>query len=126
MRRPTKTLWEKKSLFGYQHIYRFPQCFLLVLSFQPLFNCRMQMLLIWIRFCTNFLLFIIKSNLTQAINSDFSKLKEFTDGNFEFDENGRKFSKHVENTVGKEDLLFTSNFSFSRSVFKTCSADMDW
>ena len=32
---------------------------------------------------------------------DYSKLKEFADDNFEFVENGRKFSKWVENTVGK-------------------------
>ena len=30
---------------------------------------------------------------------DFSKLKEFADDNFKFDENGRKFSKLVENNV---------------------------
>ena len=30
-----------------------------------------------------------------------SKLKEFADDNFKFDKNGRKLSKHVENTVGK-------------------------
>ena len=29
------------------------------------------------------------------------KIKEFADDNFKFDENGRKFSKRVENTVGK-------------------------
>ena len=32
---------------------------------------------------------------------DSSKLKDFADDNFEFDENGRKFSKQGENTVGK-------------------------
>ena len=32
---------------------------------------------------------------------DSSKLKEFADDNFKFDENGRKLSKQVENTVGK-------------------------
>ena len=32
---------------------------------------------------------------------DSSKLKEFADNNFNFDENSRKFSKRVENTVGK-------------------------
>ena len=47
-----------------------------------------------------------------------SKLKEFADDNFKFDENGRKLSKRVENTVEKEKLLVTSNFSFSHSVFK--------
>ena len=32
---------------------------------------------------------------------DSAKLKEFTDDKFSFDENGRKFPKPVENTVGK-------------------------
>ena len=32
--------------------------------------------------------------------SDQSKLKQFADNNFKFDENSRKFSKRVENTVG--------------------------
>ena len=42
--------------------------------------------------------------------------------NFESDENGRKFSKRVENIVGKgekEKLLVMSNFSFSHNAFKT-------
>ena len=32
---------------------------------------------------------------------DSSKLKEYADDNLNFDENGKKFSKRVENTVGK-------------------------
>ena len=32
---------------------------------------------------------------------DYSNAKEFADDNFEFDENGIKFSKSIENTVGK-------------------------
>ena len=48
--------------------------------------------------------------------SDSSKLKEFADDNFKWNENGVKFSKRVENTVGKGGS--TSNFSFSHSVFK--------
>ena len=43
----------------------------------------------------------------------FFKLKGFADNNLNFDENGKKFSKRVENTV-----LVMSNFSFSLSVFK--------
>ena len=35
---------------------------------------------------------------------DSSKLKEFADDNFKFDENGRKLSKQVENTVGKGEI----------------------
>ena len=46
-----------------------------------------------------------------------SKLKEFADDDFKFDENER-FSKTVENTVRKEKLLVTSDFSFSNNVFK--------
>ena len=34
------------------------------------------------------------------------------------DENGRKLSERVENTVGKRGLLITSSFSFSHSDFK--------
>ena len=51
-------------------------------------------------------------------NSTPFQHKEFTDDNFEFDENGRKLSKWVENTVEKEKLCVTSNFSFSQSIFK--------
>ena len=32
------------------------------------------------------------------------KLKDFAEDNFKFDNNGRKFSKEVENTVGKEEI----------------------
>ena len=35
---------------------------------------------------------------------DSSKLKEFADDNSKFDENGGKFSKGVENTVGKGEI----------------------
>ena len=35
---------------------------------------------------------------------DSSKLKDFADDNFKFDENGRKLSKLVENTVGKGEI----------------------
>ena len=35
---------------------------------------------------------------------DCSKLKDFADDNFEFYENGRKFSKRVEITVGKGEI----------------------
>ena len=33
-----------------------------------------------------------------------SKLKEFADINFKFDENGGKFSEKIENTVGKGEI----------------------
>ena len=50
---------------------------------------------------------------------DSPKLKVFSEDNFTFDENGRKFSKSAENTVGKTKLLVMSNFSLSHSVFKS-------
>ena len=51
---------------------------------------------------------------------DSSKLKEFADGNFKSDENGRKLSKWVllKTLWEKEKLLVMSNFSFFHSVFK--------
>ena len=43
---------------------------------------------------------------------DSSKLEEFADDNFEFNENGRKFSKWVENNVGKGEIApFPTVFS---------------
>ena len=41
---------------------------------------------------------------------DSSKLKEFADDNFKFDENGRKLSKQVENTVGKREIARYEQF----------------
>ena len=41
---------------------------------------------------------------------DSSNLKEFADDNFNFDENGRKFSKPVENTVGKGEIARYEQF----------------
>ena len=47
----------------------------------------------------------IRDSLVNSFPNDkflySSKLKEFADGNFKFDENGRKCSKWVENTVRK-------------------------
>ena len=44
---------------------------------------------------------------------DPSKVKDFTDDNFKFHKNGRKFFRWVENTVEKEQFLL-----FFHSVFK--------
>ena len=49
---------------------------------------------------------------------DSSKVKEYADDNSKFDENGVEFSKRVENNVGKEKLLVSSNLSFFYTVFK--------
>ena len=57
-------------------------------------------------------------------NLDTSKLKEFADDSFKFDENGKKFSKWVENTVGKEEFARYGQFLlFPQGFQKTCTAD---
>ena len=55
---------------------------------------------------------------------DSSKLKEFVDDNFNLDENGWKFSKRVENTVGKGEIARYEQFLLFLQCFqKTCTAD---
>ena len=49
---------------------------------------------------------------------DSSKLKEFADHKFEFDENGRKFSKRVENTVAEEEIARYEEFLLLPVFFK--------
>ena len=56
---------------------------------------------------------------------DSSKLKEFADDSFKFDENGRKFCKRVENNVGKGEITHYEQFLLFPQCFqKTCTADM--
>ena len=55
---------------------------------------------------------------------DASKLKEFADDNFRFIENGKKLSKQVENTVGKEEIAHYEQFLLFPQCFqKTCTVD---
>ena len=55
---------------------------------------------------------------------DSSKLKEFADNNFKFNENSRRFSKRVENTVGKGEIArFEPFLLFPQCFQKTCTAD---
>ena len=49
-----------------------------------------------------------------------SKLTEFADNNSKFDKNGRKFSKWVENTVGKGEIARYKQFL----VFPVFSKDL--
>ena len=50
-----------------------------------------------------------------------SKLKEFADDNFKFDENERKLSKRVENTVGKGEIARYEQFLLFPQCFqKAC------
>ena len=46
-----------------------------------------------------------------------SKLKEFADDSSKFDENGKRLSKRVENTVGKGEIAHYEQFSPFPTVF---------
>ena len=51
-------------------------------------------------------------------------MQEFADDNFRFNENGRKFSKRVENTVGKGKIAcYEQFFLFPQCFQKTLTAD---
>ena len=55
---------------------------------------------------------------------DSSKLKEFADDNNKFDEDGHRFSKCVENTVGKGEIARYEQFLlFPQCSQKTSNAD---
>ena len=49
---------------------------------------------------------------------DRSKLKQSAEGNFKFDENSRKFSKQVENTVGKGEIARYKKFLLCLPCFQ--------
>ena len=52
---------------------------------------------------------------------DRSNLKQSADDNFKFDENSRKFSKWVENTVGKGEIArYEQFFLFPQCFQKAC------
>ena len=48
---------------------------------------------------------------------DSSNLKEFADDNFKFDENGGKFSKGIENTMGKGEIAHYEQFFLFPQLF---------
>ena len=52
------------------------------------------------------------------------RLRQFADDNFKFDENGGKFFKRVENTVGKGEIARYEQFPhFPQCFQKTYTAD---
>ena len=61
-------------------------------------------------------LFFILLTVFQMTNFRQSKLKEFADDNFKFYENVKKFSKWIENTVGKGEIAHSV---FKRLVLQT-------
>ena len=56
---------------------------------------------------------------------DFSKVKELADNNLKIVENGGKFSKRLENTVGKVEIARNEPFLLFPQCFqKTLTRDM--
>ena len=55
---------------------------------------------------------------------DYSKIKEFADNNFNFDENGRKYFKQVENTMGRVEIARFKLCLLFPPCFQTYTADM--
>ena len=51
---------------------------------------------------------------------DSSKLKEFADYNFKLDENGNKFYKWAENTVGKGEIACNKQILLFPQCFLPC------
>ena len=77
----------------------------------------------------NFMLYLSMGPIKQPFPKpqilDSSKLKEFADDNFNLNENGRNFSKRVENNAGKEEIARYEQFLlFSQCFQKTYTADM--
>ena len=55
---------------------------------------------------------------------DYSKLKAFADGNFEFDKNDKNKNKRVENTAGKGEIALQEQFLlFQQCFLKNCTVD---
>ena len=76
--------------------------------------------IVWYRLSIN----LIETKEQQQI-LDSSKVKEFADENFKFDENFRKLSQRVKNTVGKIEIARYEQFLLFPQCFqKTYTADM--
>ena len=61
---------------------------------------------------------LLLSPTTRRQILDSSKLKEFADDDFKFDENGRKLSKWVENNVGKGEFALYEQFLLFPQCFQ--------
>ena len=72
-------------------------------------------------FISFFVTDFVRKTITRRQILDSSKLKEFADDNFKFEENGRKLSKRVENTVGKGEIARYEQFLLFPQCFqKAC------
>ena len=65
-------------------------------------------------------LFIYINSVQNNKFLDSSKLKEYADDNFKFEGNGKKFSKRVEDTAGKGEMVCSKQFL----LFPQCFQDL--
>ena len=79
-----------------------------------------------LKICPKFRLFGKELTLSQTTNFRlFQTETEFAHYNFTFDEIERKFTKRVENTVGKGEIVhYKQFFLFLQCFQKTCTVDM--
>ena len=74
--------------------------------------------------CLNEYLWSKGLTLSQMTHFRLFQTERFADDNFTLDENGRKFSKLLENSVGKGEIARNEQFLFFPQRFqKTCTAD---
>ena len=71
---------------------------------------KVRILLLFFTFLFFFFFFPFCSAFPKRQILDSSKLKEFADDNFKFDENGRKLSKQIENSVVKGEIAHDEQF----------------
>ena len=103
----TENIVEQGEITHFEQFHLFPQCFPKVFFFS---------VLNWVYMDEK-----VKSQDVTWQILDSSKLKEFADDNFKFDENGRKLSKRVENTVGKGEIARYEQFLLFPQCFqKAC------
>ena len=98
---------------------------------QNLFCCLKMLLcglvesVIWGRIKCSGNIIYNKVTVSQTTNFRLFQTERVADDNFESDENGRKFSKWVENTVGKGEIALYEQFLLFPHCFQeTCTANM--
>ena len=118
----------------YQHFLLFPQCFQKAPCFKVVkgrnhvvksYPLTDNKILDWSKLkqiADDILNCILPFSKRQILDS--SKLKEFANDSFRFDESDGKFSKRVENSVGKGEIADYDQFLlFSHCFHKTCRVD---
>ena len=110
----------KGEIARFEQFFLFEQCFQKTLTADTCGNwSKVRLLLarkacdVWRRLnskpAEDYLLTITRTDINSLTLSkrqilDSSELREVADDNFKFDENGRKLSERVENTVGKGEI----------------------